>query len=464
MPSNESSMPRLPNSMPEKALSVEAVGELLQKNMAADIPPSRDLGRFTTTNFDETAMNLMIAGGLQNQACIEEYPSLAEFEEKCIAILANLWNAQIGFFGAATTGSSEAVLLGGLTMKRQWQRNHPDSLGSRPNVIIGANAHICITKFADYFDVEARIIPVSEKSGYAFDVKALEAHLDERTIGVFLTVGSTYTGHFDPVQQVSMVLDEYEYRSGNSIPIHVDAASGGFIAPFTSSNTTFIWDFRLPRVQSINASGHKFGLTPLAVGWIVWREKSQIPQELLLESSYLRGTHSNFSLSFSRSGVPIVGQYYNFLRLGLAGYRDRTQSLFDRASRLSALLEETGFFCCLGDAHRRQSAAGYHTLCRGGDQAAAAPVLPIVVFRLTDRVRRQYPNLQLSNVSDAMQGLNFSIPNYTLHGWGAQGEDIEVIRIVIRDEMTTDLMGEVLAGIIQAVERLMDQAYLLQDS
>lgn len=184
------------------------------------------------------------------------------FREKCVSMLANLWNAPSGFFGAATTGSSEAVLLGGLAMKRQWQLQHPCHLNSRPNVIIGANAHICVTKVANYFDVEARIVPVSKKSGYSFDLEGLEDRLDENTsmnshlkvsfffvvyadfltiVGVFLTLGSTYTGHYDPIQQVSRVLDEYEHQTGNNIPIHVDAASGGFIAPFTPSNTNFIW-------------------------------------------------------------------------------------------------------------------------------------------------------------------------------------------------------------------------------
>ncbi|KAI2704966.1 hypothetical protein CBS147317_1918 [Penicillium roqueforti] len=454
MPSNRSPTP-LPSKgyMPDRGLSVETVRAFAETVMAADIPPSHDLGRFTTTKFDETAIDLMISGGLRNQACIHEYPSLADYREKCLSILANLWNAPNGFFGAATTGSSESVLLGGLAMKREWQLNHPNHLYPRPNVIIGANAHVCVNKFAFYFDVEARIIPVSERSGYSLDIEGLEDRLDENTIGVFLTMGSTYTGHCDLVQQVANVLDAYELRTGNNIPIHIDAASGGFILPFTSTNTNFVWDFRLSRVQSINASGHKFGMAPLAVGWILWREKSQIPQGLLVESSYLRGTHSDFSLSFSRSGAPIAGQYYNFLRLGLAGYQDRTQSLLDRARRLSVLLEETGYFYCLSDAHRQQKAGGGYTLCKGSDQAVPH-VLPIAVFRLSDQARRQYPNLQLSDISDAMHDLKFSIPNYTIRGWGAHGEDIEVMRIVLRDEMTAELMTKVLAGMTHKTCRL----------
>ncbi|KAJ5302354.1 hypothetical protein N7508_007217 [Penicillium antarcticum] len=418
------------------AIETDRVIALIE-DMEADLPPSRDLGRFSTTQFDETAINLMVAGSLRSQPCIEEYPSLADFREKCVSILANLWNAPSGFFGAATTGSSEAVLLGGLAMKRQWQLKPPACLNSPPNIIIGANAHICVNKFADYFDVEARIIHVSEKSGYAFDVEALGDHLDGNTIGVFLTLGCLPT--LDIMIQ--------------SNTLQTCWMSTSFAQETISPST----DFRLPRVRSINVSGHKFGMAPLAVGWIVWRENSQIPQGLLLESSYLRGTLSNFSLSFSRSGAPVAAQYYyNFLRLGLAGYQDRTRSLLDRAGRFSVLLEHTGHFLCLSDAHRQQTSGACQTLCRGHDQPAT-PVLPIVVFKLTDRVRRQYPKLQLSDVSDAMLDLKVSIPNYTFRGWGANGEDYEAMRIVLRDEMTTELMEEVLAGITQAVERLMDQ-------
>ncbi|CAI7597838.1 unnamed protein product [Penicillium glandicola] len=467
MSSNESSTPHTCDFfIPSKGVPGEILGTMMQKEMAGDIPPSQDLGRFTTTKFDGVAINLMDISGTRNQACIEEYPSLARFQENCVAILANLWKAPHNFFGTATTGSSEAVLLGGLTMKRQWQLKNPDRQNTRPNVLIGANAHICVRKFADYFDVEAKIIPVNERTRYTFDVMSLEENLDGNTIGVFLTLGSTYTGHYDPLQRVSEILDEYERRTGNNIPIHVDAASGGLITPFTSSNETFVWDFRLSRVQSINVSGHKYGMAPLAVGWMIWREKSQIPQNLLLESSYLRGTHANFTLTFSRSGAPIAGQYYNFHRLGISGYRDWVHTLLDRARLLSIWLEDTGYFHCLSDAHRQllsngiisNSADGHHTRCHENDQAAV-PGLPIVVFTFADRVRQQYPRLRLSDVSDSMHDLKFSIPSYTLHGWGAQGEDIDVMRIVLRDEMTVELMAEVLKNVIHVVEELIDQPY-----
>ncbi|CAG8268763.1 unnamed protein product [Penicillium salamii] len=457
MPSNEILAPHpLSTSIPHKGASMDSVEAMIHKQMAGDVPPSRDLGRFTTTKHDNTATRLFNVGNARNQACIEEYPSIASFQTECVSIIAGLWNApSTGFMGTATTGSSEAVLLGGLTMKRQWQIKQPDVLNSCPNVIIGANAHICVNKFAGYFNVEARIVPVSESTGFAVDAEALRDMLDENTVGVFLTLGSTYTGHYDPIQRIANILDDYESRTGHDIPIHVDAASGGFVAPFTPSNETFIWDFRLPRVQSINASGHKYGMAPLAVGWMVWRDKSKIPQELLLESSYLRGSHTNFSLSFSRSGAPIVGQYYSFHRLGLAGYRERVQTMMSRANLLGTRLEDTGYFSCLADSRRLVShkANEINTCCQEG-RCTEAPELPIVVFGFSEHVLATYPKLRLSDVSNAMHDLKFSIPNYTLAGWRAQGEDIDIMRVVIRDEMTIEVLEEVLTGLTNAVECL----------
>ncbi|KAJ5335538.1 hypothetical protein N7452_007941 [Penicillium brevicompactum] len=458
MPSNESLAPfSQPFKIPLEGALTDTVSAMVEKEMEADTPPLRDLGRFTTTKFDDATTELISKANIRNQACVEEYPSIARFQQKCVSILASLWNAPLtGYFGIATTGSSEAVLLGGLTMKRQWQMKSPNNPNPRPNVIIGANAHICVNKFADYFDVEARIVPVSDRTGFTVDDKAVRQKLDDNTVGVFLTLGTTYTGHYDPIQSVSDMLDDYERQTGNSIPIHVDAASGGFVAPFSSNNNSFIWDFRLPRVQSINSSGHKYGQAPMAVGWMIWREKERIPQDLLLESSYLRGSHTNFSLSFSRSGGPVAGQYYNFHRLGMRGYREAAQRTRERAQWLCTRLHDTGYFACLSDHSPPYASLGpkdRFPLChdKGCTDALA---IPIVVFTFSDRFRELYPQVRLPAVSDAMHVLKLSIPSYTLGGWGAQGQNIDVMRVVVRDEITTELLEEVFSGLRDAVENL----------
>lgn len=205
-----------------------------------------------------------------------------------------MWSAQKGekAIGTATTGSSEAIHLGGLAMKRRWQekRMADGKDTSKPNVIMGSNAQVAIEKFARYFECEERILPVSKKSQYRLDPDLVRENIDENTIGVFVILGSTYTGHYEPVQEISDILDEYEARTGHNIPIHVDAASGGFIAPFTHAKAGFKWDFQLPRVKSINTSGHKFGLVYAGVGWIIWRDESYLPKHLVFELHYLGGS------------------------------------------------------------------------------------------------------------------------------------------------------------------------------
>ncbi|EPS26248.1 hypothetical protein PDE_01184 [Penicillium oxalicum 114-2] len=367
-----------------------------------------------------------------------------------------MWNAPSAdsAWGIATTGSSEAVLLAGLAFKHRWLLMHTYQPQTNMNVIIGDNAHLCVRKFADYFDVEARAVPVNEQSGFVFDVDQLRDKLDRNTIGVFLTLGSTYTGHFDPVERVCKILDEFELQTGHNIPVHVDAASGGFIAPFTSGNERFLWDFRLRRVASINTSGHKFGLTPLCVGWLLWRDKSHIPKSLLRESSYLRGTQTAFTLSFSRSAMPITAQYFNFYSKGMNGYRAHVNDSLIKAQVLSERLESTGYFTCLSDIHRK--ARRSKTMCdsHARESDSFNPGLPIVVFRLLPDVKKRHADLTLSVISDVLYDMNISIPSFTLSGWGFNGEDIEVMRIVVREESTADEMANILRHLLDAVKRL----------
>ncbi|KAJ5100527.1 hypothetical protein N7456_006579 [Penicillium angulare] len=402
----------------QNGLSIEQVEAMILKDMDMDIPPTRDLGRF---------------------------------QQRCISTIAHLWNAPSdeNYYGTGATGSSEAVMLGGLVMKRRWQLKNTARPDAPINVVMGSNSHVCITRFADFFDVEARIVPVSQQ--YTLDAEKIEDYLDENTIGVFLTLGSTYSGHFDPVAKVADILDTYQDKTGYDIPIHVDAAGGGFVAPFTPNNGKFVWDFRLPRVKSINASGHKYGLCPLAIGWVIWQDKSFIPSDLIHESCYLRGIQASFSLSFSKSSTPIVYQYLNFLQKGLNGYRETIQSCLENARVVSEGLESSGYFRCLSDIHRLQSGAkqqlGSRSLCK----EEMIPGLPVVVFRLSDRFKREHPSFRLTDISDIMHQQRYSIPYYTIPGWGPEGEDIEVMRIVVREDFTSKTAKEVLAGVCGAV-------------
>ena len=278
---------------------------------------------------EREAEALMIENISKNMSDADEYPAMMDMHARCISIIAHLWGVQKGekAIGSATTGSSEAIHLGGLAMKRRWQekRMAEGKDTSKPNIIMGANAQVALEKvgnrhlvrrvvannlkFARYFEVEARILPVSEDSSYRLDPELVKENIDENTIGVFVILGSTYTGHYEPVEEIHGILDAYEKETGNDIPIHVDAASGGFIAPFTNAKAGTKWNFELPRVKSINTSGHKFGLVYAGVGWIIWRDESYLPKHLVFELHYLGGTEESYTLNFSRPGAQIIAQY-----------------------------------------------------------------------------------------------------------------------------------------------------------
>jgi glutamate decarboxylase len=269
---------------------------------------------------------------------------------RCVSILASLWHADETKHatGTATTGSSEAIQLAGLAMKKIWQEKMKkagkDEYRPGPNIVMGANAQVALEKFARYFDVEMRLVPVDESTNYCMSPKRAMEYIDENTskshlqliqkrsvgglalilvsrvaVGVFVILGSTYTGVYENVQEMSDLLDEYEAKTGISVPIHVDAASGGFVAPFATPKLK--WDFRLPRVVSINSSGHKFGKAYVGVGWVIWRDKAHLHPSLIFELHYLGSVEYSFSLNFSRPAAPIIASYFNFVHFGFEGYR-----------------------------------------------------------------------------------------------------------------------------------------------
>ncbi|GES65025.1 glutamate decarboxylase [Aspergillus terreus] len=229
-------------SFPSSGTSPFCVAKKMRNSMQRDIFPSKNLGSFVTTSHDAETTLMAAANFHKNQACVEEYASISKYQQECISMLADLWRRRPSDnpFGTATTGSSEAVMLAGLAMKRACQEKNA-CFDRRLNVVVGSNAHACVFKFAAYFELETRVVPVTAGSNYVFDVRQLEGKLDRDTVGVFLTLGSTYTGHYDPILQVSKQLDDYEARTGISLPIHVDAASGGFVAPFTPGAEDLVW-------------------------------------------------------------------------------------------------------------------------------------------------------------------------------------------------------------------------------
>lgn len=424
--------------IPSKGAPADAVHQMLKDELDLDGRPNLNLASFVGTYMEREAETLMVENLSKNMSDADEYPAMMAMHARCVSILSHLWGVQKGetAIGSATTGSSEAIHLGGLAMKRRWQekREREGKDKSKPNIIMGSNAQVALEKFARYFEVEARILDVSEKSLYRLDPDRVKENIDENTIGVFVIMGSTYTGHYEPVEEISKTLDEYEERTGIDIPIHVDAASGGFLAPFTHAHAGGKkWNFELPRVKSINASGHKFGLVYAGVGWIIWRDESYLPKHLIFELHYLGGTEESYTLNFSRPGAQIIAQYYNLIHLGFEGFRSimenclvrqlacraslkkDTNSTQANARLLSKSLEATGWYTCVSDIHRPK---GQHMM--GSSEALGPPSgsdddssayynagLPVVAFHFSDNFKKNYGHVKQESVSTLLRAKQY---------------------------------------------------------
>jgi len=457
--------------IPEEGAPADAVYELLRDELDLDGKPNLNLASFVGTYMEDKARQLIIENLAKNLSDNDEYPAMMAIHERCISIIAHMWGVQKGekAVGSATTGSSEAIHLGGLAMKRRWQekRNAEGKDASKPNIIMGANAQVALEKFARYFDVEARILPVSHESHYRLNPELVKQNIDENTIGVFVILGSTYTGHYEPVEEISKILDEFQERTGHDIPIHVDAASGGFVAPFTHAGVGGPkWNFELPRVKSINTSGHKFGLVYAGVGWIIWRDESFLPKHLIFELHYLGGTEQSFTLNFSRPGAQVIGQYYNLIHLGFNGFREVMENCLRNARVLSKSLEATGWYTCVSDIHRpvEKPAAGATSVLKdakqkllgGDDEETSANYiagLPVVSFRFSDKFKAEYPHIKQEPVSLLMRARQWIIPNYALP---PNEEKTEILRVVVRETMSFDLLDRLISDLVTVTQTLME--------
>ncbi|PWQ93839.1 glutamate decarboxylase [Leucothrix arctica] len=422
--SSEKGLPKY--SLPENRTEPQVAYSLIHDELLLDGNSRQNLATFCTTWVEDEAKQLMTEAVDKNMIDKDEYPQTAELENRCVHIIGELWHAQHSWetVGCSTTGSSEAAMLGGLAFKWQWRKRR-EAEGkdtSKPNIVTGP-VQICWKKFARYFDVEIREIPLKGDS-LGIEPKDLREYCDENTIGVVATLGVTFTGIYEPVEALAHELDSMQRDLGLDIPIHVDAASGGFIAPFIQRD--IVWDFQLDRVKSINASGHKYGLAPLGVGWIIWAAKKDLPEELIFYVDYLGGNMPTFALNFSRPGGEIIAQYYNFLRLGRDGYTAVQQACSDTAQWLGAELAKIDQFEMVYDGH-------------GG--------LPAVAYRLTEGDH----GFTLYDVSERVRMRGWQIASYPLP---SDREDTVVQRILIRHGVSRDLAQLVLKDIKSAIEHL----------
>ncbi|HEY0933416.1 MAG TPA: glutamate decarboxylase [Trebonia sp.] len=406
---NSDAIPRY--RLPEHGILPRTALQVIRDELILDGNARLNLATFVTTWMEPEAEQLMAECAPKNMIDKDEYPQTAELEHRCVNILGHLWNApREEAVGCSTTGSSEACMLGGMALLWRWRarRRTAGQDTARPNLVMGANVQVCWEKFCRYWDVEPRYVPLVP-GRYHLGVPEAVALCDENTIGVVAIMGSTMDGSYEPVAGLAAALDTLAATAGApDVPIHVDAASGGFVAPFLQPEIE--WDFRLKRVSSINASGHKYGLVYPGVGWIVWRDQDHLPQDLIFNVNYLGGQMPTFALNFSRPGAQVAAQYYNFLRLGYTGYQQVQQTSRDIARYLSAEIAKLGPFELLTD---------------GTD-------LPVFAFKLRDEVD-QY---SVFDISERLRMRGWQVPAYT---FPQNLTDLAVMRIVIRNGFSMDL-------------------------
>ncbi|EWT00088.1 glutamate decarboxylase [Intrasporangium oryzae NRRL B-24470] len=414
--------------LPDHEMLPQTAYQIVMDEVMLDGNARFNLATFVTTWMDDEADRLYAATVDKNMIDKDEYPQTAEIESRCVRMLADLWNAPSSeaSVGTSTTGSSEGCMLAGLALKRRWQqaRRAAKKPADRPNIVMGGNVQVVWEKFANYWEVEPRYVPL-EGDVFHLTPDRLLDHVDENTIGVVAVLGSTMDGSYEPVQEICATLDEYEASSGVHVPVHVDAASGGFIAPFVQPD--LVWDFRLPRVVSIQSSGHKFGLVYPGVGWVLWRDAEHLPEDLVFHVNYLGGDMPTFALNFSRPGAQVVLQYYQFLRLGKEGFRAVQQACQDVAVHISRTLEAMPEFDVVSDGRE----------------------LPVVTFSVSEAVTKY----DVYDVSRKLREHGWLVPAYTMP---PKREDLAVLRVVVRNGFSHDMAELFLRDLRTAVDWLDD--------
>lgn len=412
-------------TFPEGGMTSEDAMRLVAEDLAIEGDPARNLATFVTTWMEPAAQRLIAANLHRNFIDHAEYPRTAEIEQRCIRMLADLFNAPGETTGARTQGSSEAIMLGALSLKWNW-RTRQQAAGrptTSPNLVFGGDVHVVWEKFCRYFDVEPRIVPL-RPGKYTIGPEDVEPFLDENTIGVAAVLGTTFTGHRDDIVGINDLLLRIRTERDLNIPLHVDGASGGFVWPFLYPDSP--WDFRLEQVRSINVSGHKFGLVYPGVGWLIFREKADLAPDLVFKENYLGKTDETFTLNFSTGSGMVIAQYYNLVRYGRAGYRYIMQNMQHNAHRLADKLEALGRFEIIG---------------RGEEQ------LPLVAFRLAQEAT--YDEFDIAWQLSAERG--WMVPAYTMP---PDAQDVTIMRALVKETFSQEHVDTLARDIAEACDTL----------
>ncbi len=415
------------HAIPEVGMSPVDAMRLVSEDLVLDGIPFRNLATFVTTWMEPEAQRIIAENLHRNFIDHAEYPQTAEIEQRCIRMLAELFHAPGETTGARTQGSSEAIMLGALSLKWKW-RERQEAAGrptDKPNLVFGGDVHVVWEKFCRYFDVEPRIVPL-QPDKYTIGPEDVEPHVDENTIGVAAVVGTTFTGHADDVVGINKLLLDLKGEKGLDVPLHIDGASGGFVWPFLYPDSK--WDFRLEQVRSINVSGHKFGLVYPGIGWLIFREKSDLSDDLVFMENYLGKTDATFTLNFSTGSAMVLAQYYNFVRLGKHGYGTVMEVMQKNAGTLSERIKDMGPFQIIGEGEE---------------------TLPLVAFNLAEK--RDWDEFDIAFQLSAERG--WMLPAYTMP---PDAQDVKMLRALVKETLSralVDTLGDDIEEAVATLER-----------
>src|SRR5215211_4167185 len=411
--------------LPKQGMRAVDAMRLLGEELVLDGIPMRNLATFVTTWMEPEAQRVIAENLHRNYIDHAEYPQTAEIEQRCVRMIADLFHAPGETTGTRTQGSSEAIMLGALSLKWKW-RARREAAGqdtTRPNLVFGGDVHVVWEKFCRYFDVEPRIIPL-QPDMYVIGPEDVEPHIDENTIGVAAVLGTTFTGHADDIAGINDLLVRLRDQKGIDVPLHVDGASGGFVWPFLYPDSA--WDFRLEQVRSINVSGHKYGLVYPGIGWLVFRETSDLAEDLVFYENYLGKTDATFTLNFSTGASMVLAQYYNFVRLGHEGYTAVMRAMEENAKALAKRLQDTGNFELIG-----------------ADQEQ----LPLVAFKLAGE--KDYDEFDVSWQLSAERG--WMLPAYTMP---PDAQEVKVMRALVKETLGRAQVDRLADDIAEACKTL----------
>jgi glutamate decarboxylase len=414
------------HKLPENPMDPADARLLIEEELLLDGDPDRNLATFVTTWMGPDVSGLISENLYRNFIDHAEYPQTAEIEQRCIRMLADLFHAPGETIGARTQGSSEAIMLGALAMKWKWRARQEAAKQDtgNPNLIFGGDVHVVWEKFCRYFDVEPRIVPLQEDK-IVIGPEDVEPHIDENTIGVAAVLGTTFTGHSDDIVGINDLLMRVKDEKGLDIPLHVDGASGAFVWPFLYPHSE--WDFRLEQVQSINASGHKFGLVYPGIGWLVFRSRESLPDDLVFYEDYLGKRDATFTLNFSTGSAMVLAQYFNFIRFGRSGYEFLMRMMQANSARLAERIEALGPFELIGS----------------GEQ------LPLVAFKLNGD--QPYDEFDVAAQLAAERG--WMVPAYHLP---PDAQKVKLLRVLVKLTLTHSLavkLGDDLAAACELLEK-----------